>query len=98
LEKQQMKEQKLLEKQQMKEQKLLEKQKKLLEKQQKLLEKKQNTVVTNSINIQSYNEEEPLQNDYCIAILKTGIRKGEQCNCKKVINNLCNRHNKMVKE
>jgi|LauGreDrversion4_2_1035121.scaffolds.fasta_scaffold05097_7 hypothetical protein len=106
LEKKQLKEEKLAEKQKQieekqkkKEQKQIEKdianEKKQLEKQEK--QKKapiKNTVISQSIQIGEFNETPvvTIVQDKCSIILKSGIKKGQQCGSNIKQNGLCARH------
>ena len=75
---------------------------KKLEKQKKQLEKVScNIVIASNIVITNDNiTENPIDNE-CIAILKTGIRKGYKCSTNIYNNCLCKRHfnlqNKYIK-
>ena len=100
LEKKQLKEQKLVEKEKQKEQKQIEKEiakeKKQIEKdkQNKKKQSIKNTVISQNIQIGDFNENPVIAivEDKCSVILKSGVKKGEQCASSIKQNGLCSRH------
>jgi FKBP-type peptidyl-prolyl cis-trans isomerase len=102
LEKKQLKEQKQIEKDKAKEQKQIEKEiakeKKQLEKdnQNKKKPSIKNTVISQNIQIGEFNENPVIAiaivEDKCSVILKSGLKKGQQCASSIKQNGLCSRH------
>ena len=73
----------------------MKKEKKALEKEkikiQKQLEKesKKNTVIKKNIQIGEFDSN---NNNICSSVLKSGVKKGQQCGAKVKQNGLCARH------
>ena len=110
LEKQEKQEKKLLEKDQKKlkkeQQKLertLQKMMKKEEKEQEKIDKKKkltvkNIIVSQTISIGDFNEPTEVISDKCSAILKSGIKKGQQCGSIIKQDGFCLRHCVIIKE
>jgi hypothetical protein len=79
------KEQKVLEKEKIKIEKQLEKK---LEKESKKKTVTKNTVIKNTIQIGEFDN----NNNSCSSVLKSGVKKGEQCGAKVKQDGLCARH------
>jgi hypothetical protein len=99
LEKAKMKEHKLLEKQKEKEQKLLEKQKEKQKIKEEKQKEKKNTIIKQNIQIGEFSTNANTTTDsVCCSILKSGVKKGQQCGAKAKHNGLCARHMPINKE